>query len=306
MMPSHVPKLATYDGSEDWKAFIVPLERIARRHAWSDEEKVDQLFTNLRGAAARFAASLPETTRDNYGHLKAELERRFDRRDPKSTIRRKLNMYRQENETNDVFAEEVRRLVTLAYPNSSWEEQEEFAVDAFLTGLKHSEIAYDVMLKAPTTLAQAQEFVECAVHSYKLTVARKQKHSRRVTFEEEGTEEPVVKRVQNAPQSVSVTPTSVDLKRLEDKMETLFSMVKSLQNVGLSRSSSPERGRARDTTFRRSPSPSPRRDRSPSPNSRGLCFYCKEEGHWRKDCPYLKPENDRGATLTAKSRPNQD
>ena len=214
-------------------------------------------------------------------------------------------MYRQENKTNDLFPEEVRRLVTLAYPNASWEEQEEYAVEAFLAGLKHTDIAYDVMLKSPKTLAQAQEIVETAVHSYKLTVARRPKSVRRVTFEDHDNSETTAQREQST--SKEKPPSSpTDIKRLEGKMEEMFDMIRSLQNLAKSRNDSPVRGRFRDRNFRRSPSNSPQRDRSPSPGRRGACFYCKEEGHWKNECPVLASENEVGtALLSAKGRPKE-
>jgi hypothetical protein len=79
----------------------------------------------------------------------------------------------------------VRKLVTLAYPDSTCAMQEEFAVDAFLAGYKNGEIAYHVMNASPKTLAEAQERVEAAEHNYVAAIGHKPKPktTRRVHFE---------------------------------------------------------------------------------------------------------------------------
>lgn len=129
------PKLAIYDGKEDWDAFLLPFERLARKYGWTAPERVDRLLECLRGAAIRYVCSLPERIREDYVLLVEQLTQRFGLKDPPTTVRRKLGELRQGKETTAEFAEEVRRLVTFAYPGVDLQLQDQLATDAFLKGL---------------------------------------------------------------------------------------------------------------------------------------------------------------------------
>lgn len=58
------------------------------------------------------------------------------------------------------FAEEVRRLNTLAYPGVDLHLQDQLATNAFLKGLINQKVAYEVMTRDPCSLAEAQQHVE--------------------------------------------------------------------------------------------------------------------------------------------------
>lgn len=76
------PKLATYDGRDDWDAFLLPFERLARKYGWTARERVDRLLECLRGAAIRYVRSLPERTREDYVLLVEQLTQRFGLKAP--------------------------------------------------------------------------------------------------------------------------------------------------------------------------------------------------------------------------------
>lgn len=87
-------------------------------------------------------------------------------------MRRILAEIRQRGESNDEFGEEVRRLVTQAYPGTDLEMQDQLAAKAFLRVYRNSRIAFDVLNKAPKTLNAAKEMVTCQEHNYRATVGR--------------------------------------------------------------------------------------------------------------------------------------
>ncbi|KAI3370013.1 hypothetical protein L3Q82_024438 [Scortum barcoo] len=142
-MVRHLPneackiKLATYGGQEDWDSFLLPFERQARKYGWTGAERVDRLHECLRGVAIRYVCSLPEHIREDYTLLKEQLTQRFGVKDPPTTVRRKLGELRQGKESAAEFAEEVRRLVSLAYPGTDLLLQDQLATDAFLKGLRN-------------------------------------------------------------------------------------------------------------------------------------------------------------------------
>ena len=74
---------------------------------------------------------------------------------------------RQKGESNDEFGEEVRRLVTLAYPGTDLEMQDQLGAEAFMRGYRNSRIASDVLNRAPRTVNEAVELVTSKEHNYK-------------------------------------------------------------------------------------------------------------------------------------------
>ena len=115
---------------------------------------------------------------------------RFGRRDPPSTARRKLNDRRQGKEPTEEYAEDIRRLVAMAYPEMTIKGQDEIAAEAFLGGYRNSRIAYQAMNGAPKTLARALELVDAYEHNYRATVGREQElatrsRARQVTWADE-------------------------------------------------------------------------------------------------------------------------
>lgn len=133
---------------------------------------MDCLYDCLRGPAIKYVCSLPEHIREDYTLLKEQLTQRFGQRDPPTTIRRKLGELRQLKESAAEFAEEVQRLVTLAYPGVELDLQDQLATDFFLKGLRNQKVAYEVMNKDPHSLVEAQRLVEAHEHNYRATLGR--------------------------------------------------------------------------------------------------------------------------------------
>ncbi|VDH98141.1 Hypothetical predicted protein [Mytilus galloprovincialis] len=95
---------------------------------------------------------------------------------------------KQHNEKNDEFAEEVRRLVSVAYPTSSIELQEELAAEHFLKGHKNTKIAYEALNRQPKTVSSALDIVVQLQNMLRwagmLIIIQKQR-ARRVTWKDE-------------------------------------------------------------------------------------------------------------------------
>ncbi|MES9903037.1 MAG: hypothetical protein ABW168_10175, partial [Sedimenticola sp.] len=109
-------KLPKYDGSEEIEVFLTPFERLALKYGWGPCEKVDKLYESLHGKAMSYMCALPKQISEDYDQLKNSLIKRFGRRDPPGTARRQLSEIRQRSETNEEFGEQIRRLVSAAYP----------------------------------------------------------------------------------------------------------------------------------------------------------------------------------------------
>lgn len=69
-----------------------------------------------------------------------QLIQRFGKRDPATTVRRKLGEHQEGREASTEFAEEVRCFITLAYPGVDLHLQDQLATDAFHKGLRNQSI----------------------------------------------------------------------------------------------------------------------------------------------------------------------
>jgi len=295
-------KLDTYDGKDDWDSFIIPFERRAVIYRWSAVERVDKLHECLRGAAVRYLCSLPEHIREDYFLLKEQLAFRFGQKEPPTTARRRLGELRQSKETVSEFAEEVHRLVILAYPGVDTELREQIAADAFLKGLRNQKVAYEVMNRDPVSLDEAQRLVSSYEHNFKATLGRDfdlKGRTRRVSWADQDMdsdeEAPALqsRRVQSQPGYV----TQHQLQTLIDKVDKLQlaiarlppsssvvlpSTVRPTQQINSSKAVQSERGRAAQTPFKSSRYR--HQNTSPTRTSSGPCFQCGEEGHFKRNC----------------------
>lgn len=289
-------KLATFDGSDDWEIFIMPFERQARKYGWSAMERVDRLHECLRGVAIRYVCSLPERIREDYVLLLEQLAQRFGKKDPPTTVRRKLGELRQGRESSAEFAEEVQRLTTLAYPGIDLKLQDQLATDAFLKGLRNQKVAYEVMNRDPCSLAEAQKCVEAHEHNFKATVGREteaKNRTRRISWadEEDGSEDITAtsRRVQT-PQYVTVDQFAIltnQVKTLVNTVGKLQLQISNLQSSVVDRQQ-PKAAEQPSVQLERKQGhqlmqPSRMRSQSPSP-TRGPCFRCGEQGHFRREC----------------------
>ncbi|XP_060758004.1 uncharacterized protein LOC132868818 [Neoarius graeffei] len=244
---------------------------------------------------SRYVCSLPERIREDYVLLVEQLTQRFGLKDPPTTVRRKLGELRQGKETTAEFAEEVRRLVTFAYPGVDLQLQDQLATDAFLKGLRNQKVAYEVMNRDPSSLAEAQKSVEAHEHNFKVTVGRDteiKNRTRRISWADEdfaASEDCTAssRRVQT-PQYV----TTDQFTALKDEIKTLTKIIEKLQlQLGSLQSTHAVHQRAKSPVqshivAQQHVQSDRTRSRSPSP-SRGApatCFLCGEQGHFRRDC----------------------
>ena len=279
-------KLPTFDGTGDWDGFMLPFKRAIKRYQWSDEEKLDRFVECFRGHASKFITTLPLSVQDNFDRLAKMMEDRFNRKDPPTTARKRLEDLRQKGETDDEFAEEARRLVARAFPTVTITLQEELAAEAFLKGYRNSRVGYEALNKAPKTISEALDIVVQVQHNYKATVGREtemRRSSRRVSWEDE---------YLHAGESksgilLSKSRTS-EQKTLQEEIKELRELfLNNLEAKGRQRSPSPSKG-----CFKCGDKSHFQRDCPTNKQANTECYYCGDPEHFKKDCP-LKERNEK-------------
>jgi len=248
------PKLATYDGREDWDSFILPFERIAHRRNWTAEGILDTLHECLRGPAAKYVSTLPETLRENYDALRLSLTGRFGKSEPPTTARKRLSTMRQQSETLEEFGEEIRRVVSSAYPGMPLHMQDEIAAESLLKGLKNKKIAFEALNQRPLTLHDAIDKVITLEHNFSATMGRDydSKPARRVSWSESSSPE---------------LPTPSKLDSSDQRLQRIEATLQRLSDIVLENKHPASHSREANT-----------------PQVRMKCYNCGEMGHMRRNC----------------------
>ena len=279
-------KLPSFDGKADsivtWRAFLVQFNRAADRQAWGQDERLDRLIECFREEALVFFTSLDWEDQNHYLRLCSQMEMRFQKKEPQSTLRRRLQDLRQEvDEPLEAFAGRTRQLARDAYPHLPNQELQGLAVDAFLQGCRDKLPAYLVASRMPATLQQALEYMRAVPENPTFNGAPK---LRQLRFEESEASVCAVHTGSNFPLVVEdkVKQLEAGLSSLQLEVKTIAEEVKKL-------TAKAEAGKnSFSTCFRCGESGHYSREcrsrsRSPSPTSRN-CYNCQRPGHLSRDC----------------------
>ncbi|KAL7872017.1 hypothetical protein SRHO_G00070000 [Serrasalmus rhombeus] len=261
----------------------------------------------------KYVCSLPEHIREDYTLLKEQLTQRFGQQDLPTIARRKLGELRQLKGSAAEFAEEIRRLVTVAYPGVDLELQDKLAVDAFLKGLKNQKVAYEVMNREPHSLLEAQRLAEAHEQNYRATVGREvdtRGRARRISWaDEENTYDDLhvaSRRVQSpsyatADKFATLAEKTACLADSVEKIKCNYVTVDQLQ-VLINKLDQIEAKLAQPTAQsqtdkhvhhhgrRQGQQATPLGDQprvhslSPNRATATLCYRCGEEGHLQREC----------------------
>ena len=232
------------------------------------------------------------------GSLNDEIKNWYEWREPASTTRQKLADLHQGSRTLVEHAEEVKKLVTQAYPDVDPHTQDQYAAVAFVRGLYHRRVAFLVLQQAPAILAEAIAFADTCEHNHRATMREDKSRARscRVSWADDGTdgwsseEEPGRVRRTSTPSPASTLCWAVGssqtapwsrslgskdgLAQLETKFEQRLAKLESLLQQALTG----------NIPFNRDRSASPSSRRGASHQPKGSCYGCGEEKHFKREC----------------------
>ncbi|XP_053400569.1 uncharacterized protein LOC128557321 [Mercenaria mercenaria] len=257
--PSSNIKPPTYDGTSDLSSYLTQFEMTSDLNNWTRDKKALQLAVSLRGNATEILNDIPLHRRRDYDHIVSHLVERFQPQNQRKLHVAKLRArIRKRNESLDDLANDIKKLVRLAYPDLDMNCREEMALEAFAEALNDDQLRRDLIVGGPKTMSEA---LRLAVES-ELNYTRRSSYSR---------------MVQNEP--LDGILRRVD--ELERRSETqMYQRIAQIEN---------EQGK-NETRNNRSDNPGsripPRKPRS------GVCHRCGLPGHYRSNCPQLKdPRN---------------
>ena len=162
---------------------------------------------------------------------------------------------RRREETLAELAEDVERLVRLAYPEAAESMVEVLAKDQFVDALPDEDMRLRIRQNKPTTLRDALRLA-LELESYQIASRQRTKSVRGTHLEEGPTQ-------QEQPTASSVTSSA----------DVLQQLVEAIRQCG------------KESQRRRSY----RRDLAQQPTESAIiCWKCKERGHRRRECPQLQ------------------
>ena len=148
-------KVGTYDGNSCLETFLLKFDGCATYNGWSDEDKLAHLMHALEGNAAQLLHSCRGQL--TYIHLREKLRQRYGAEEIRDRYIHELRTRRQKpDETLAALANEIERLSSLGFPDTSPEDRDRFFnLTAFLDAIADVNLSYEVRKQKPRSLKEA-------------------------------------------------------------------------------------------------------------------------------------------------------
>ena len=170
----------TFDGTGNWSDYLIQFNLIADFCRWNDYEKALHLAINLRGTAQSVLADLRHDQRTKFHSLSSALAARFEPVQQSELHRVTLKTrLRHGNETLPELAQDINRLVRLAYPEATVDVREQLAKDYFVDALNNHDLEWAVLRGKPESVENA---LKLALEYEAFLIGRRNKHTSSPSF----------------------------------------------------------------------------------------------------------------------------
>ena len=249
-----------YDGRGPWDAYRTQFQMLATVNGWSTQEKAAYLAVSLKGAAVNVLNGIPADQLYDYDTLLAALEARFGNSHQAELNRMKLkNRVRKREEGLTELAEDVEKLIRLAYPEADPAMMEVLGIDHFIDALHEEEMRLKVRQSRPKTLREA---VRTALELESFHLASRQRtrsvRGAKIDCSSESEE--------------TATATEFQKQMLDCLREGLQQVLAQCSKTGDSHGKQPQKYQQQKKQL--------------------ICWGCEQPGHVRRNCPKEKGESE--------------
>ena len=264
-----------FDGSTCVRTFVMTFNNCARYNQWGDDDKEAHLRNCLTGNAAQLVW---ETEGYNFEELIDKLESRYGSSGQEEMYQGLLrNRRRKRNESMQELAQDIRRLMILAYPGEVTRLHRIIGKDAFLRALNDEELEVKVREHETSTIGDALRVAE-RFEVIKNSVSNRDGGPRNVRATQENQDESWRRKVESRLDELGKLLIKVE-KQIDKNTNEL---VANHSGDGVQRYRMERR--QRDEHFY------------------GRCFKCGKPGHMAADCR-LKHQEDKSKTVTQTGTP---
>ncbi|KAL9970195.1 hypothetical protein ACROYT_G022529 [Oculina patagonica] len=260
---------ADYDGTQSLRDYLKHFERCSVVNGWNEDEAAVFLAASLRGEAQKVLNGMSDSDCRNYAKIVDKLELRFGVEKQRELHQARLhNRRQQENESVQALAADIRSMSSLAYQDLSPDTQERFAVQHFIDAIKDQDDRLRLRRDKPKTMDEALTLA-CELEAFRLLDGDWRGSSSKDRSVDEVGKEPDLLRAQL---DMLRSDIQMQQQRQETQQVALQELVQQIQQL------------SQTMTLNTSGSPNAPR----YPNRNGQCWYCKEFGHYRRNCPKSK------------------
>ncbi|GBM61357.1 hypothetical protein AVEN_12340-1 [Araneus ventricosus] len=181
-------KPLTFDGLTSWTVFNTQFNVVSSTNGWTDFVKASQLVASLRGSAAEVLEGIPADKLTDLTTIEKALESRFGDSHLTQFYRTELKTRRQKPEESlQVLAADVERLMSLAYAECPPDVRESLAAQYFIDAIRDEDTQHS------TRLMDAKDLKSALAYSMKYeaarTVSKTSRHARSMEIEDNNSRE---------------------------------------------------------------------------------------------------------------------
>jgi len=200
-------KPGKFDGNSCFETFLSQFDNCAQYNRWSNTDKLHYLRWCLTCVAA---GMLWGTEEMSYNELVARLRSRFGSLDMEEKYQAQLQCRRHKpTESLSELAQDVRRLMMLAYPLDRSTMSERLAKEHFICSLNDPELELKVREKEPPTLVSALKYAQRLKVFRNAVCQRRLRMNRQVAFYPSSTSETLEDRVAKVEENIGGCQTVV-------------------------------------------------------------------------------------------------